>query len=200
LFLTCWKLKKYPKAKPFCETALKTNPTSEFGLLSKAKQQLDDNEFEAAIRTLNEAKEHHETAKVQNMLQEAQTLLRRSKQKDYYKILGVDRDADERDIKRAYRKLTKQYHPDKAGVQGISKDEAQTKMASINEAYETLTDPELKARVDRGEDPNDPAQQGSPFHGSPFFGPGGQQFVFKSGPGGFGEGSFQFQFPQGFPF
>jgi DnaJ family protein C protein 3 len=134
------------------------------------------------------------------MLQEAQTLLRRSKQKDYYKILGVDRDEDERGIKRAYRKLAKQYHPDKASVQGISKEEAEKKMAAINEAYETLADPETRARVDRGEDPNDTSQQGSPFHGSPFFGPGGQQFVFRTGPGGgpgFDGGSFQFQ---GFPF
>ena len=150
---------------------------------------------------MTEAKEHHDTPKVHSMLQEAQTLLRRSKQKDYYKILGVDRDADERDIKRAYRKLAKQYHPDKVSVQGIGKDEAEKKMAAINEAYETLADPDMRARVDRGEDPNDTSQQGAPFHGSPFFGPGGQQFVFRTGPGGgggFGDGgSFQFQ---GFPF
>lgn len=154
------------------------------------------------MRTLNEAKEHHETSKVQSMLQEAQMLLRRSKQKDYYKILGVDRDEDERGIKRAYRKLAKQYHPDKASVQGIAKEEAEKKMAAINEAYETLADPELRARVDRGEDPNDTTQQGAPFHGSPFFAQGGgQQFVFRSGPGGgpgFDGGSFQF--PGGFPF
>lgn len=163
---------------------------------------MEAEEWEAAVRTMNEAKEHHGTEKVNAMLQEAQTLLRRSKQKDYYKVLGVSRDADERDIKKAYRKLTKEHHPDKAQARGVPKEDAEKKMASINEAYETLKDPELKARVDRGEDPNDPAQQhgGQPFHGSPFGqGPGGQQFFFKSGGFG-GEGSFQFQFPQGFGF
>jgi DnaJ homolog subfamily C member 3 len=171
--------------------------------MSKAKQEMEAEDWEAAVRTMNEAKEHHDTQKVKVMLQEAQTLLRRSKQKDYYKLLGVPRDADERDIKKAYRKLTKEHHPDKAQSRGVPKEEAEKKMAAINEAYETLRDPELKARVDRGEDPNDPAQQrgGQPFHGSPFgTGPGGQQFFFKSGGFGGGDGSFQFQFPQGFGF
>jgi DnaJ family protein C protein 3 len=160
--------------------------------------------FEDAVRTLKEASEIHEGSNaIRQLLNEANTLLRRSKQKDYYKVLGVARDADERDIKRAYRKLVKEFHPDKVSSKGVSKEAAQTKITAINEAYETLSDPELRARVDRGEDPNDPQQQqgGHPFQGSPF-GHGGQQFVFRSGPGGFGGGSdggFQFQFPGGFP-
>ena len=101
------------------------------------------------------------------------------------------------------RREAKKYHPDKATSQGISKEEAEKKMAAINEAYEVLSDPELRARFDRGDDPNDPQSQhgGNPFTGSPF---GGQQFVFRQGPGG-GQrsGGFQFQgggFPGGFPF
>jgi DnaJ homolog subfamily C member 3 len=185
-------MNNYRRAQSYCIDTLKLNPTSEWGLLSQAKQELEAEDFEAAIRTLNEAKEHHDSQRVGNMLQEAQIALRRSKQKDYYKILGVSRDADERDIKRAYRKLTIKFHPDKASTQGIPREEAQKKMAEINEAYDTLTDPELKARVDRGEDPNDPTQQGgSPFQGSPFGG-GGQQFVFRQGGGSFPGGSFQF--------
>ena len=181
------------------------------GLLSQAQRQLDTDDFEAAIRTLNDAKEHHGShPKVQELLQKAHTLLKRSKQKDYYKVLGISRDADERTIKRAYRQLTKQFHPDKASSQGISPEEAQSKMAAINEAYEVLSDPELKARFDNGDDPNNPEQQGNPFHGSPFGqGQGGQQFFFRQGPGqGFpgGGGGFKFQqgaggfqFPGGFP-
>jgi len=71
-------------------------------------------------------------------------------------------------------------------------------MAAINEAYEVLSDPELKARFDNGDDPNNPEQQGNPFHGSPFGqGQGGQQFFFRQGPGqgfpGGGGGGFKFQ-------
>ncbi|KAF2258526.1 TPR-like protein [Lojkania enalia] len=203
------------KATPYCTEALQLNPNSLHGLLNQAQRQLDSDEFEDAIRTLETAKEHHPgSQKVQELLQKAHTLLKRSKQKDYYKVLGVSRDADERDIKKAYRKLTKQYHPDKASANSMSQEEAQKKMSAINEAYEVLSDPELKARFDNGDDPNNPEQQqgGNPFHGSPFGPGGGQQFFFKSGPGGgFPGGGFKFQgggggggggfqFPGGFGF
>lgn len=193
------------KAASYCEEALKFNPTSLPALMSKAQRQLDADDFEAAIGTLNNAKEEHgNTQKIQELLQKAHTLLKRSKTKDYYKVLGVDRDADEREIKRAFRKLTVQHHPDKAAKNGVSVEEAQKKMASINEAYEVLSDPELKARFDRGDDPNDPQSGQQPFHGSPF-GPGGghQQFVFRQGGGGgggFPGGGFKFQGGGGFPF
>ncbi len=65
--------------------------------------------------------------------------------KDYYKILGVDRNADERTIKKAYRRLARKYHPD---VNPGDK-EAEEKFKEINEAYEVLSDPEKRAKYDR---------------------------------------------------
>jgi DnaJ family protein C protein 3 len=126
--------------------------------------------------------------------------LKRSKQKDYYKVLGVDRDADPRQIKSAYRKASKLYHPDKAAKQGITKEDAEKKMASINEAYEVLSDPELRARFDRGDDPNSHEQQQHPFQQGGFGGfPHGGGF-----PGGFpgsgGQQHFKFQWGGGGPF
>ncbi|KAL9610476.1 MAG: hypothetical protein Q9167_004816 [Letrouitia subvulpina] len=200
------------KALPYCSEALKTNPHSLFGLISQAQRQLEDEEFEAAVQTLNLAQEHHpSSSQIPPLLQKAQVQLKRSKTKDYYKVLGVSNDADDRAIKRAYRTLTKKYHPDKTAAQGVPKEDAEKKMASINEAYEVLSDPELRARFDRGDDPNDTEQQSQPFHGSPFGqGPGGQQFFFRQGSGGGGggfPGGFQFQqggggfqFPGGFGF
>lgn len=200
------------KAAPFCADALNSNPISLHGLLHKAQDQVDAEEFEAAISTLETAKEHHPSAsqETQPLLQKAHTLLKRSKTKDYYKVLGVATDADELAIKRAYRRMTKQHHPDKAVTQGVSLEQAQKKMAEINEAYEVLSDPELRARFDRGDDPNNPEQQqGGPFHGSPFGqGAGGQQFFFRQGGGGGGGQQFKFQqgggggfnFPGGFGF
>lgn len=136
-------------------------------------------------------------------MQKAQVALKRSKTKDYYKVLGVAHDADERQIKSAYRKASKIHHPDKAIKQGLTKEEAEKKMAGINEAYEVLSDPELRARFDRGDDPNSHEQQQNPFQGSPFGGGGGHPFMFQQG----GQ-QFQFKFggsgggggPQGFPF
>ncbi|SLM37141.1 Tetratricopeptide-like helical domain [Lasallia pustulata] len=202
------EMNNHKKALPYCTETLTLKPNSLPALLSKAQQQIDSDNFEPAIHTLNHAKEHHPSApQIQPLLQKAHNLLKRSKTKDYYAVLGVSRDADERTIKRAYRQMTKQHHPDKAIGQGVSKEDAEKKMAAINEAYEVLSNPELKERFDRGEDPNSHEHQGSPFQGSPFGqGAGGQQFFFKTGAGGpqfkFGGGTggggfqgFQFQFP-----
>src|SRR5574344_1145898 len=63
--------------------------------------------------------------------------------KDYYKILGVDKNSTKAQIKSAYRKLAKKYHPD------VDKSaSAQDKFKDINEAYEVLSDPQKKERYD----------------------------------------------------
>jgi DnaJ family protein C protein 3 len=105
-------------------------------------------------------------------------------------VLDVPRDADARTIKKAYRKATKKHHPDKEGG-------SESAMASVNEAYEVLSNPELRARFDNGDDPNDPhagagGGQGGGFHhqggggGHPFYGSpqGGQQFFHQFFQGG----------------
>jgi len=66
--------------------------------------------------------------------------------KDYYKILGVSRDADERTIKKAYRSLAMKYHPDRNP--GKEK-EANEKFKEINEAYAVLGDPEKRRQYDQ---------------------------------------------------
>ncbi len=65
--------------------------------------------------------------------------------KDYYKILGVNRDANEKDIKRAYRQLARQFHPD------VNPDDkrAEEKFKEINEAHEVLSDSEKRAKYDQ---------------------------------------------------
>jgi DnaJ family protein C protein 3 len=193
------------KGTGYCSEALQYNPDSLHGLLNRAQREIAADTFEDAIRTLDHAKEHHQHQRIQELLQKAHTLLKRSKAKDYYKVLGLTRDADEREIKRAWRKASKTYHPDKASANNMTPEEAQKKMAAINEAYEVLSDPELKERFDRGDDPNNPEQQqGNPFQGNPFG--GGQQFMFRQGGGFPGGGNFKFQqgggggFPGGFGF
>ena len=91
---------------------------------------------------------------------------------DYYNTLGVDRSANDDQIKRAYRKLASQHHPDKGGDK--------IKFQEIQAAYATLSDPQKRAEYDN------PASQ--------FNGPGGFEFHF-GGPGG-----FEHIFGQGHPF
>lgn len=68
-----------------------------------------------------------------------------AQKKDYYDVLGVSRDADQKEIKKAYRKLAKKYHPD------MNKDdpEASEKFKEISEAYEVLSDEDKRARYDQ---------------------------------------------------
>ncbi|NEP45711.1 MAG: DnaJ domain-containing protein, partial [Okeania sp. SIO2H7] len=63
---------------------------------------------------------------------------------DYYEILGVTRNADKEELKRAYRRLARKYHPDVNKEAG-----AEDRFKEINRAYEILSDPELKGRYDR---------------------------------------------------
>jgi len=64
--------------------------------------------------------------------------------KDYYKIMGVDRQATSEEIKKAYRKLARKYHPD------VSKEkDAEAKFKEVGEAYEVLKDPKKRAAYDR---------------------------------------------------
>ena len=66
---------------------------------------------------------------------------------DYYALLGVKRDADEAEIKKAYRRLAMQHHPDRVGPD--EKEAAEAKFKEITEAYEVLRDPEKRATYDR---------------------------------------------------
>lgn len=157
-------MNNHKKAQPFCDEVLGMDEHHLYGLLEKAHQQLEKEDFEAAVGTLNLAKDHHPGAQqLPGLIQNAQIAFKRSKTKDYYKVLGLPNDADERQIRAAYRKLVKIHHPDKSVRTGVSKEDAEKKMASINEAYEVLSDSELRARFDRGDDPNSHEQRQGKF-------------------------------------
>ena len=114
--------------------------------------------------------------------------------KDYYKIMGLKRDATQDEVKRAHRKLARKYHPD------VSKEaDAEARFKEVGEAYEVLKDPEKRAAYDRL-DPNMQAghdfqpppnwDSGFEFQGGGFTGAGGSGFsdffeqLFGQGYGG----------------
>ncbi len=117
--------------------------------------------------------------------------------KDYYDIMGINRDASQDEIKRAYRKLARKYHPD------VSKEaDAELRFKELGEAYEVLKDPEKRAAYDQlgknwkaGQEFHPPPEwdQGFEFHGGGFTGADAEQFsdFFESlfGRGGFTHGT-----------
>ena len=101
--------------------------------------------------------------------------------KDYYKILGVDRKADPKTIKSAYRKLARKHHPD------VSKGKDAERFKEISEAYEVLSDPEKRRRYDTlGPDWQRYAQAGPGAGQGPStgYGPGAGGFHVEYGPEG----------------
>lgn len=120
--------------------------------------------------------------------------------RDYYEVLGVDKNASEDEIKKAYRKLAKKYHPDL----NPGDKEAEEKFKEANEAYEVLSDAEKKAKYDRfghaGVDPNYGAGGAGygGFNGQGFDFDLGDIFsnIFGGGFGGFGGGSSNPNAPQ----
>ncbi|PNK60831.1 DnaJ C-terminal domain-containing protein [Psychrobacter sp. FDAARGOS_221] len=108
-------------------------------------------------------------------------------EKSFYDVLGISKDATEADIKKAYRKLVRKYHPD------VSDDpKADEKIAEINNAYETLRDQDKRAEYD--------AMQSNPFARQGGFGGAGAGGFAGGGQGGFRWEDIKDQFGEGAPF
>ena len=113
--------------------------------------------------------------------------------KDYYQVMGVARDASQDEIKRAYRKLARKYHPD------VSKEpDAEAKFKELQEANEVLKDPEKRAAYDQlGAD----WRQGQDFRPPPDWGKGFEFSRDKAGTGPAGYSDFFSElFGEGSPF
>src|ERR671916_1823246 len=103
-----------------------------------------------------------------------------SKMRNPYDVLGVPRSANEADIKKAFRKLAKTYHPDRNKNDPKAKD----KFSEVNAAYEILGDKEKRAQFDRGEIDGEGKPRFTGFSG----GGGPRAEEFEGFPFGFGGG------------
>ncbi|KAI7899441.1 uncharacterized protein BX663DRAFT_520936 [Cokeromyces recurvatus] len=176
----------------WCSKTLEIQDDDVDALSYRGEVLLKRKEFEAAVRDLEKANEISggRDHRIRQLLQQAHQRLKMSKKRDYYKILDVSPDADTREIKKAYRKKAHEWHPDKYSGD-LGKEEVERKMAEINQAYEVLSDADMRQQYDNGFDPYDP-EQGSAGGGSGGHGPmGGFPFQFT-------QGGFSFQ--NGFPF
>ncbi|ENN78715.1 dnaJ homolog subfamily C member 7 [Dendroctonus ponderosae] len=193
------RLTKIKDAILDCSSALRLDDTYLKALLRRAKCYMDIGEFEDAVKDYEKALKMDKSRENKRLLQEAKLALKKSKRKDYYKILGVEKNANEDEIKKAYRKRALIHHPDRhANATDAEKKEQEKKFKELGEAYGILSDPKKKARYDSGQDMDDfdggmsdidPTQVFQSFF-SGAGGPGGQNGeYFGAFPAGF---SFQF--------
>ncbi|KAL6118523.1 uncharacterized protein ACO6RY_03311 [Pungitius sinensis] len=172
-----------------CSEAHQRDPRNANVLRDRAEAYILNQEYEKAVEDYLEAKEFDsdgERSDLKEGLERAQKMLKVSRKRDYYKILGVGRSANKQEIIKAYRKLAQQWHPDNFQSEA-EKKEAEKKFIDIASAKEVLTDPEMRQKFDAGEDPLDPeSQQGGG-------GGGGQGWPYPFNPFDSG-GSFHFKF------
>ena len=184
------------------DEAIKNNPNYSTAYIRRALIYEEFKMYDDAKSDLSKAKElDPSNSKIEGYINEANQKGEQARNRDYYQILGISRNATPEEIKKAYRKLALKYHPDRNSESEQSKKIAQRKFQDVSDAYVVLSDPKKKQMFDQGVDPLNPetggASAGGPgmsFHfsgGDPneifkmFFGGKGGDTFFKtsSGPG-----------------
>ncbi|SJL05392.1 related to tetratricopeptide repeat protein 2, dnajc7 [Armillaria ostoyae] len=194
---TLVKLERYDEALVDIEESLELMSTSFKAYRTRARIHLHLESYDKAVADFKSAIQQAQSdgnstdADIRALkaeLKKAETALKQSKTKDYYKILGVPRECSTADIKKAYRRESLKHHPDKGG------DEEQFKL--VAEAHSVLSDSDKRSRYDNGDDED--GMDGGGFGGMgnmteadianlfAQFGGGG----FGGGGGGYGGGGY----------
>ncbi|XP_045511069.1 dnaJ homolog subfamily C member 7 [Colias croceus] len=193
----CAKLHQIKEAADACTAALDLDSNYIKALLRRAKCYTELGEYEEAVKDYEKLYKIDKSKENKQLLHEAKIALKKSKRKDYYKILGVEKTASEDDIKKAYRKRALVHHPDRhAGATDTERREQEKRFKEVGEAYGILSDPKKRARYDHGQDFDDDGSGVGDIDPNVVFQTffrGGQPFDFHSG-GGFPGAGFSFQF------
>ena len=168
--------------------ALKNNPNHVTGYLRRGQIYVEMKMYDDAKTDFQKVKDLQPSNKeVDGLIRDATNLQSKDRNRDYYAILGVGRDATADQIKKAYRKLALKWHPDRNAESEESKKIAQKKFIDVGDAYNVLSDPEKKKMYDSGVDPLNPESGNMGGAGAEGFSgfPGGFPGGFStSGPGG----------------
>jgi len=191
------KLNKFKEALHDSNQSIKLNPYYARGYVKRGNVYMELKMYDDAKADFQKAKELDPSVSgVEGYLNDAKNQAEKARKRDYYAILGVDRNASEQEIKRAYKKMAMKYHPDRNAESEETKKMAEKKFIDVNDAYSVLSDPKKKSMYDQGIDPLNPEEAsggGMHFGGDAseilkmFFG-GGSPFGFSSGGSGFGDG------------
>eukprot|EP01126_Amoeba_proteus_P025163 TRINITY_DN2515_c0_g2_i8.p1 TRINITY_DN2515_c0_g2~~TRINITY_DN2515_c0_g2_i8.p1 ORF type:complete len:483 (-),score=118.40 TRINITY_DN2515_c0_g2_i8:166-1614(-) len=174
------KLNQPDPAIEACNQALALDGGMTEAMKIKGEAYIAKEDYDEAVRQYEKAANAGDQSAGEG-IRNAKRLQKMAQRVDYYKVLGLTKTASEQDIKKAFRKLAMQLHPDKMrNADATQKEEAEKKMKEIGEAYEVLSDPEKKGKYDRGEDIEMAGGGGGgfPFQGFQGF-PGFEGFSFN---------------------
>ncbi|KAL3320557.1 DnaJ subfamily C member 7 [Cichlidogyrus casuarinus] len=147
-----FNMKQYDTALEDCERSLNLDPNYVKAFIRKAKCYDALERYEEAITLWETVVSIDGCASHQKGLKGAKLALKRSKEVNFYKVLGVSKDASTEEIKKAYRKRALEHHPDRhAHANEDEKHEQEKIFKSIGEAYSVLSDPSKRERYDNGQ-------------------------------------------------
>lgn len=180
------KIGKLAEAKEACEEAVKYNERNVEAMIVQAEIAENEQEYQKCIDIISKAMEIEDNSqRLKDKKNRYEKMLKQSLRRDYYKILGLPRNCNKKQINKAYRDLAQKWHPDKfPGAE--EKKAAEKKFMDIAAAKEVLSDANMRQIFDDGEDPldaeqNQERQRGGGFPGGFPFGGGHQHFHFRRG-------------------
>ncbi|RKP26785.1 hypothetical protein SYNPS1DRAFT_13691 [Syncephalis pseudoplumigaleata] len=184
------ELKLADKALRWCSDAIKHDPDNVDAYIARGDMYLQKEQPDEAMDDFNAVKDKTDGGdhRIRERISRTSRLQAKASRRDYYKILGVPRDASKREIKKAYRKLAQEWHPDTYRGD-LPAEKVEAKMSELNIAYAVLSDDDKRAQFDQGVDPEDPHG-----HAGGGGGGGGQQYHFQQGHGFGGGNPFEFFF------
>ncbi|XP_028403003.1 dnaJ homolog subfamily C member 7-like [Dendronephthya gigantea] len=195
------RLKMMTEAVDDCTEAINLDGSYLKAYIKRAKCYMETEKYEEAVRDYEKICKMNGSREHKMLLQEAKLELKKSKRKDYYKILSLSKSCSDAEVKKAYRREALKHHPDRhSGATDQVKKDEEMLFKEVNEAYSVLSDPQKKARYDRGEDIDGNSFSTADFDPNTifqaFFGAGGgfPNFGGRRQAGGYPGHEFNFTF------
>ncbi|RDD37058.1 DnaJ-like protein subfamily C member 7 [Trichoplax sp. H2] len=180
------KLNRAEAAIADCSEAIKLDDSYVKAYLRRAKCYMDTEQYEEAVRDYEKVLQLDTSQEHKRLVKDAKLELKKSKRKNYYKILNVSKNATDDEIKKAYRKEALKHHPDRhASATEEERKKEELLFKEVGEAYAVLSDKQKRHRYDSGQDLED-SSFGADINPNDIF-----QMFFGGGGGGnpFGGGS-----------
>jgi DnaJ family protein C protein 7 len=147
--MVCSRLGRFNEAVADCSSALKLDENYQKAFLHRARCYMKLKDFEKAVSDYEKAFSTDKSRETKRLFEEINLALKRSKRKDYYKILGVEKNASIDEINKAFRRKALAHHPDRhVTVSDGERREHTEKFLEVREAYGILSDLEKRARYD----------------------------------------------------